>query len=478
MVGLQTNTTLVGRLRIRSKSPDTQAELQRIARMLRAATLHPAGLPESAMLVVRRLVDPLPSRLRAGPQDIVPDASWQRAVAAALEKLAASAARPAYGAVPAEIEAVLFYDRAEVLASLALDWMRGTLPVQWWWREILRGGDVITALLREWIEAPQYVPSALDLLAKRKHAVQFVQRLPQQAASAIVESVLNAHCVPRPRMDAMAQQITEDYNELPARQPDAVKTKELTRAEHLSSPATQWVPESSTPGLLPVQRMLLVQALMLRRAPAIVRTVEFQKKLLLWQTGAENTGLTETRSGQAAQNIEYEASPKVSAAEVPAQGADQGMTTGAHAVFSTNEPLEAGGLQSAGDVRSVQTNREATQNSSQPEIESIQQPAMLAKDDLVDAAEPTVQHAITKQEDSPIPGAVFAPAARIDAVETKQKTGPSTTLETAYGGVFFLLSLALYLYIYGDFTSPSKPGLELNIWDFLALMVLNLPGER
>src|SRR5436190_24379066 len=118
MVGLQTNTTLVGRLRIRSKSPDTQAELQRIARMLRAATLHPAGLPESAMLVVRRLVDPLPSRLRAGPQDIVPDASWQRAVAAALEKLAASAARPAYGAVPAEIEAVLFYDRAEVLASL------------------------------------------------------------------------------------------------------------------------------------------------------------------------------------------------------------------------------------------------------------------------------------------------------------------------------------------------------------------------
>ena len=43
----QTNTTVVGRLRIRSKSSDPQAEQQRIERMLRSATLHPSGLPES-----------------------------------------------------------------------------------------------------------------------------------------------------------------------------------------------------------------------------------------------------------------------------------------------------------------------------------------------------------------------------------------------------------------------------------------------
>ena len=102
----QTNTTVVGRLRIRSKSPDPQSEQQRIERMLRSATLHPPGLPESATLVVRRLADPLPSRLRAGPFDLLPDAAWQRAVTASLEKLAAYAARPAYGAVPAETDAV------------------------------------------------------------------------------------------------------------------------------------------------------------------------------------------------------------------------------------------------------------------------------------------------------------------------------------------------------------------------------------
>jgi len=56
----------------------------------------------------------------------------------------------------------------------------------------------------------------------------------------------------------------------------------------------------------------------------------------------------------------------------------------------------------------------------------------------------------------------------------KKVVQPSISVETKYGGVFFLLPLALYLYIYGDFTSPAKPGLELSIWDFLALISLEL----
>ncbi|MBZ5506389.1 MAG: hypothetical protein LAO78_13090 [Acidobacteriia bacterium] len=477
MVGPQTNTTLVGRLRIRSRSSDPQAEQQRIARMLRSATLHPAGLPESATLVVRRLVDPLPSRLRVGPLDILPDASWQRAVSAALERLAVSAARPAYGAVPAEIEAVLFYDRAEVLASLALDWMSGTLPVQWWWRELLRGSDVITALLREWIESPHYVPAAVDLLAKRRHAIQFVQRLPQQAAAAIVESVLNVHCIPCPRIDAMTQQkIPEDHDEPPAWSPDAVQTQTRRYTAPLLAPSLPWVPEASTPGLLPVQRMLLVQSLMLRRAPAIARTVAFQKKLLLWQARAESTGLIESHAEQVAQDIKSGASlPTISTFEMPEQVAAPGTANGFQPVSSTNELLEEAGPQLT-SVRTAQTGREAIPESLLPEVESGEQAAMLAKDDLIAATELSQQPAIAEQEVISISETASAPVARLDAAQTEQKTGPSQTLETAYGGVFFLLGLALYLYIYGDFTSPSEPGLELNICDFLALMANELTG--
>jgi hypothetical protein len=477
MVGPQTNTTLVGRLRIRSTSADPLAEQQRIARMLRSATLHPHGLPESATLVVRRLVDPLPSKLRAGPLDILPDASWQRAVAAALEKLAASAARPAYGAVPAEIEAVLFYDRAEVLASLALDWMSGTLPVQWWWRELLRGSDVITALLREWIKAPQYVPSAIDLLAKRKHAVQFVQRLSQQAAAAIMEAVLGVHCVPRPRVDAMAQlKISEEHDALPVSSSDSVKKQKLTHTEPLLAPALPWVPESSTPGLLPVQRMLLVQALMLRRAPAIARTFEFQRKLLLWQVRADRPGLIERRAEQAAQDLERGALVPISASETPLPMIDSEMANGYQAIVSTNELAREAGPQSSGELRIAPAKREAIHELLLPEVGSSEQSAMPVKDGLVAATDPAQQQTLAEAEVISTPDAVSAPATRLDAVPTEQLSEPSTTLETAYGGVFFLLSLALYLYIYGDFTSPSEPGLELNIWDFLALMADELTG--
>ena len=37
---------------------------------------------------------------------------------------------------------------------------------------------------------------------------------------------------------------------------------------------------------------------------------------------------------------------------------------------------------------------------------------------------------------------------------------PSTIFETEYGGIFFLLPLALYLYIYGDFTLAASPALN------------------
>ncbi|HZE81110.1 MAG TPA: hypothetical protein VE604_09420, partial [Candidatus Polarisedimenticolia bacterium] len=302
MVWVQTNTTLVGRLRIRSMSSDPQAEQQRVARLLRSATLHPTGLPQSATLVVRRLVDPLPSRLRAGPSDMVPDTAWQRAVAATLEKLATSAARPAYGAVPAEINAVLFYDRAEVLAALALDWMSGALVLQWWWRELLRGRDVVTALLDEWIQSPQYVPGALDLLAQRTRAVQFVQRLPHQAASQILEAVVTAFGIPRFVSERFqledSLQKGKDLPPLPA-----LSRAAQTRRPIIDPPGSSllWVPEAFMPGLSAVQRILLIQALMLRRAPGVARTATFQKELSQWQ---ESAGTTQASADQSISEVQ------------------------------------------------------------------------------------------------------------------------------------------------------------------------------
>ena len=52
----------------------------------------------------------------------------------------------------------------------------------------------------------------------------------------------------------------------------------------------------------------------------------------------------------------------------------------------------------------------------------------------------------------------------------KDTAAAPETIETAFGGVFFLLNLALYLLIYGDFSQPEEIGLELDIWDFISLI--------
>jgi hypothetical protein len=47
---------------------------------------------------------------------------------------------------------------------------------------------------------------------------------------------------------------------------------------------------------------------------------------------------------------------------------------------------------------------------------------------------------------------------------------PTERVETAYGGIFYLLNAALAMGLYGDFTAPRGTNLELSPWDWLALV--------
>ena len=49
-------------------------------------------------------------------------------------------------------------------------------------------------------------------------------------------------------------------------------------------------------------------------------------------------------------------------------------------------------------------------------------------------------------------------------------------IETELGGLFYLINLALFLNLYGDFTTPLQPGLSLSIWDFMTLLGQQLLG--
>ena len=50
-------------------------------------------------------------------------------------------------------------------------------------------------------------------------------------------------------------------------------------------------------------------------------------------------------------------------------------------------------------------------------------------------------------------------------------------MATRLGGLFYLVNVGLYLELYGDFTTPLKPGLALSVWDFVALVGRELYGE-
>jgi hypothetical protein len=65
-----------------------------------------------------------------------------------------------------------------------------------------------------------------------------------------------------------------------------------------------------------------------------------------------------------------------------------------------------------------------------------------------------------------------APRAFVDPLDYEARIG------TEFGGVFYLTNLALFLELYGDFTTPLAHGIDLPLWDFVALVGLDLCGER
>lgn len=55
---------------------------------------------------------------------------------------------------------------------------------------------------------------------------------------------------------------------------------------------------------------------------------------------------------------------------------------------------------------------------------------------------------------------------------------PGPSVRTRLGGLFFLINVGLALELYGDFTSPLSPGIDLSIWDFVDLVGRDLLGAQ
>lgn len=444
------------RQRVRGATPDPLLARLRLESLLGSADLRPSGLPPSAILCVRELRDPMPGTLRLNGYASRLPHQWEHALAASLDDIARKAAHPLHQSVPANAGAVMFADRAEMLACLALDWANGTLAHHWWWRSLLRDYDVNRTVWSAWLDAPQYAPPALAHLAARGEVVMVVRRMDEATVSALLRLILaafNLRNLATMLEETMAGgTATISGASAPAA---AARVSETILVDHgdrhsehsappespspvgrIPAPWADRVPESLYENLTLPRRLLLGVALSLVRDPVRARTASFAWETQRW-VQIENAGIIEIPSAT---------SPPT--APVPEGTQDDETTDG------SEQPPPLARTNEAEPVEARYADEQTQTERPQPDVETRSDGA--AEFENISAESLAIQ-----------PAETTAPESSIEA---------GTPIETAIGGLFYLLNLAVHLGFYGDYATPRQHELELSIWDFVALVGAGLLG--
>jgi hypothetical protein len=435
--------TLVQTMRVQAPGLDRLTARLRAERVLQTVPLRPTGLPPAAVFCVRRL------RVKRFPvATTVPTDVWQREVQAALDGLLRKAVRPVQEAVPANAEAVLFGDHAEMLACLARDWLAGVIASRWWWRSLLRGGARPAAVVPLWIDSPEHVPAALAQLATDGQAATFVHALGPAQAEVLLRKVLTVHGLPQV-VAVVEQAIVSDDESAPDPELDEKGRADGSRAAGPAPPWQPWVPEADDAGLHAVQQLLIGVSLMLQRWPAIARSVSFVKRLADWRRAATVARLA---SPAMIDLREAASKPGDMTTTSPTEPARTMTPAAPHKVVLTPGPEPTTTTPTRSNVTAAASLPTVAGDSSQ--------------------AEPIGDGRIEQPVDRPNP----PPEQPQQAPEIEM---PQTeTTQTELGGMFYLINLGLFLELYGDFTSPARPGLALSIWDFVFLLGQRLLGEQ
>ena len=260
-------TVQVGKLTVRTAQRGAGRDAGfrvRTESRLRSLDLYPPGLPDRAVLVVRRM-------------DLARvDGSTARRTRAALAGLRQGAPRPAAGPVGASANAVLFGDEVELLACLTADLADGVASRRWYWRAVLPAASAEggTALAAAWMSRIRWLPASLARLPEPE-ARSAVSLLSRPDTSRVLQALLAAFGV-------------EEHPALrsPPGPPDpaeplAAPDQPAPAGRRLADPPwRRWLPATS---LHPQAEALLGVALSLHHAPAIVRRPSYAERLAAWR---------------------------------------------------------------------------------------------------------------------------------------------------------------------------------------------------
>jgi hypothetical protein len=461
--------TSVRTLRVHSNQRDQLALRSRLARTLGKLDLTPSSLPPTAILCIRKLSDPAPGRLSADDVNLRAQSAWGEAIRARVASIAGRAARPALGTVPANSEAVLFVDRAELLACVAEDWCAGRITERWWWQGIYGKTDAARVAVTAWLETPEHIPSAMDLLARRQQALPFVQRLHDREVRSMQQALIRTFGL----LDLNSALEKDNRSDVPTTtraDADRVASTVLPHrpADSGLSQTAPWrrpVPEIDTEGPDSNRRLLLGVGLTLQRDPLLARSASFALGLAEWYRASilsESVSIERMPSvaQDQIQSMEKKTLPVASAGSI---GEDDSsavrLPPGARGVPHHDGRFDAGLGSSQPASHRIET---------EPSIPPARILGIDSLPDDSDALASAEQRERLAEDASPLPPRNDVQLA--SALEEK--------IETELGGLFYLLNLALYLELYADFTRPLEPGISLPIWDFIALVGRRLLGDR
>lgn len=445
----QSEKTVVDRVQIGAHFADC-VERQRIRQFLGNSSLRPTTLPASAILIVRRLRRALPYLAPLRHKIYLPQ-EWEQSTTEELDRLVSQAVRPVLGPVPAAAQAVLFFDRAEWLACLAQDWLQGTLRLHWWWSVLLKHSDPESVLFREMCDSPQCLPAAFHMMSTRSNCREFLKLIADDQAAILLDRIMQAFAVPtfieigdlwhpaiRENNENSLVSFSEPGAQSDLREPRLPSSPQVSpdrfqRPSHrvnlpgttrITEPWLAWVPEATIADLPVVKQLLFAQALMLCRAPAMARSIAFQRQIATWFAWAQNRVRLHS----------LPTAPRV---------------IGESQAVAKSDP-------EIGDT----TVREET---------SVFNLLPVTANEI---SAPAIAVQAQRQDELPAPD-----LSTQDAMEDAFPTEAPASFDTAFAGTCFLLNVALHLRLYADFTAPRTQGLELNIWDFLCLIGRELTDD-
>lgn len=540
---LRSGETIIGCLRIEGAGVDSNVARLRVSSLLNNASLQSAQSSPAAIVFIRKFRDPLPRVLRLDQSEGRLHTAWDQAVKEALQRLTRGAVRPALGAVPPGAEAVVFLDRSEMLACLASDWCEGQVTARWWWQSLLKHRDTSQIVKELWQRTPEYVPAALELLANKNKATDFVRALNAAETRLLLRSVARSFALQTliPVLDTF-----ETVAETPRASSVFSEPKIIDRLSNDRprttplGPWRYWVPESGAPGLIPEQKFLLGITLMLRRAPVKARATDFHQEILEWQeaigltrkqdpivkggvadltgpsgeeasidTAAQLPGPINDRVARSPHAVSQAGAETSLPAAVPQEPAVSDSPIPAHFVSENIDAVRVNQFQPLEPPAPHPENKlhPANPNASQPaeKLASSSTSQTKTKSNLTkasDSVEPRDSNtqrlpqsfaSQSVQGESPFsePDAARpapdeksfsrpddAPPELFESVSADIEQPEEEWIETQLGGVFYLINLGIFLGLYCDFTTPEEPGIQLSLWDFVALVGRELAGNE